>query len=428
MKWTSLTLDFSKIRKLWQHSAAMLRTMGTLVLCTFLFFLLIGLAAFANSKLDRAPVSPMKGWAAAISNAFFIDAMGLEIPHLQKDPKSSSFSESSMFSFAFRLLTDVNLKDPRTFLAREVPGLGADKAILLRKPTGTADDLIGPEDYSPSEDADKGDPAPSGGPNAVGASPSATDSAQPEATPHPSEAANSAAPNPSATPKAGQAADEKVVLVYSSHNRESYLPNLKNVTDPDKAYSATTNVTLVGDRLAAQLEKRGVGAVNYNTDYTNVVKNFNYLYSYKYSNKTVKEAFAAHPEIQFVFDIHRDSLKRSKTTTTIDGKAYAQIYFIIGQRNPHWQKNEAFAAQIHELLEKRMPGLSRGIWGKTPHEGNAEYNQTLANNSVLLEIGGPYNSLEECYRTADILAEVIAELAGGAVKADAPKASGGKEG
>jgi len=429
MKWHSFTLDLSKLRKLMQHSAAMLRTMGTLVLCTFLFFLLIGLATFANSKLDRAPASPMKGWAAAISNAFFIDAMGLEIPHLQNDPASSSFSESSMFHFAFRLLTDVNLKDPRTFLAREVPGLGADKAILLRKPAGSSDDLVGPEDYTPSEKTGKGtggDPAASPDPNGAGAGPVASSHPSPASTPQPS--GQKASPNPTSTPAPGHSTDEKVVLIYSSHNRESYLPDLTGVTDPDKAYSAKTNVTLVGARLAADLEKLGVGAMSFNTDYTSVVKNFNYLYSYKYSNKTVKEAFATHPEIKFVFDIHRDSLKRSKTTAVIDGKAYAQIYFIIGQRNPHWQKNEAFAAQIHELLEKRMPGLSRGIWGKTPNEGNAEYNQSLADNSVLIEIGGPYNSLEECYRTADLLAEAIAELTHSAVKADAAKTPDGKEG
>ncbi|WP_438433278.1 stage II sporulation protein P [Gorillibacterium sp. sgz500922] len=432
MKWHSFTLDLSKLRKLVQHSAAMLKTMGTLVLCTFLFFLLIGLATFANSKLDRAPVSPVKGWAAAISNAFFIDAMGLEIPHLQKDPATSSFSGPSMFHFAFRLLTDVNLKDPRTFLAREVPGLGADKAILLRKPSGSGDDLIGPEDYTPSQNTGKGQSGDGGSSSPNGAGPAASSPPNPADSPHPGDSPDSSpggaesTPQPSGSPE--QAADEKLVLIYSSHNRESYLPELPGVTDPDKAYSSKTNVTRVGARLAQQLEKRGVGAISSNTDYTSVVKNFNYLYSYKYSNKTVKEAFATHPEIQFVFDIHRDSLKRSKTTIEIDGKSYAQIYFIIGQRNPHWQKNEDFASRIHELLEKKKPGLSRGIWGKTPREGNAEYNQTLADNSVLIEIGGPYNSLEECYRTADLLAEAIAELAHQAVKADASQNASGKEG
>jgi stage II sporulation protein P len=433
MKWHSFTLDLSKLRKLVQQVAAMLKTMGTLVLCTCLFFLLIGLATFANSKLDRAPVSPVRGWAAAISNGFFIDAMGLEIPHLQKDSAASSFSGPSLFHFAFRLLTDVNLKDPSTFLAREVPGLGADKAILLRKPVGNGDDLIGPEDYTPSEGTSKGqngsgDPAGLPEANGTGATPSPSDqpSSEPGATPEPSGAA--ATPQPSATGQPGDQGEQKLVLIYSSHNRESYLPELSGITDPDKAYSTKTNVTLVGARLAQQLEKRGVGAISSDTDYTSTVKSFNYLYSYKYSNKTVKEAFATHPEIKFVFDIHRDSLKRDKTTIEIGGKAYAQIYLIIGQRNPHWQKNEAFASQIHELLEKQMPGLSRGIWGKTPREGNAEYNQTLAENSVLIEIGGPYNSLEECYRTADVLAQAIADLANQTVKADGSQTAPNKEG
>ncbi|MEO3947862.1 stage II sporulation protein P [Gorillibacterium sp. CAU 1737] len=431
MKWTSFTLDLSRIRKGWQRFCAMLRTMGTLVLCTFVFFLLVGLAAMASSKVDRAPVSPVKGWAAAISNAFFIDAIGQEIPHLQKDAEASSFSGSSMISFAFRLLTDINPKDPRTFLAREVPGLNTDKAILLRKSTGGADDLSGPEDYTPSQGAgdDHGTdaPDPSGSASPVEPSDAPTDPAPSTSTPAPSEAPAKTASPPAET-KEEPSTDEKLVLIYSSHNRESYLPNLPGVNDPDKAYSSKTNVTLVGKRLAAQLEQRGVGAVAYNTDYSSVVKDFNYIYSYKYSNKTVKEAFAAHPNIQFVFDIHRDSLKREKTTATIDGKDYAQIYFIIGQRNPHWKKNEEFAAQVHSLLEEKMPGLSRGIWGKTPHEGNAEYNQTLSENSVLVEIGGPYNSLEECYRTADVLAAAISEIAKSAVKADAPQSSNGKEG
>jgi stage II sporulation protein P len=70
----------------------------------------------------------------------------------------------------------------------------------------------------------------------------------------------------------------------------------------------------------------------------------------------------------------------------------------------------SFANQIHEKLEKEYPGLSRGIWGKTAATGNGEYNQSVAPESVLIEIGGVENTLKECYRTADVLAEAIAEL------------------
>ncbi|MCL6458349.1 MAG: stage II sporulation protein P [Gorillibacterium sp.] len=410
MKWTSL--DISKIRKLWQHFIAMTKTFGALSLYTLLLFILLGLAGYANAKFDRVPLSPMKGWAASISNDFFIDAMGLEIPHLQKNPQASVFSEANIFGFAFRLLTDINLSDPRTFLAREVPGLASDKTVLLRK-SASEDDSGGPDDYTPiHSQGDPGGAAPSPSSAVVLPSPEATptDSSDPKGA--------TSTTKPSVTEDTSSDLD-KVVMIYHSHNRESFLPNLKNVTDPDKAYDDKQNVTLVGKRLATKLEELGVGAVDYSTDYTAVVKHFNFAFSYKYSMKTVQEAFITHPDLDFVFDIHRDSLNRNKTTLEIDGKSYAQVYFIIGQRNPHWKENEAFAAKIHDALEVKTPGLSRGIWGKTPQDGNAEYNQTLSSNSVLLEIGGPYNSLEECYRTADVLAEVIADIYHNAKKADA---------
>jgi stage II sporulation protein P len=126
--------------------------------------------------------------------------------------------------------------------------------------------------------------------------------------------------------------------------------------------------------------------------------------------KTVKEAIASSKDLKFFFDLHRDSQKRKYTTIDIKGKSYAQVYFIIGHKNPNWEKNEAFATKIHDALDKKYPGISRGIWGKTAASGNAEYNQSLATDSVLIEVGGVDNTLEESYRTADALAEVISEI------------------
>ena len=68
--------------------------------------------------------------------------------------------------------------------------------------------------------------------------------------------------------------------------------------------------------------------------------------------------------LKFFFDIHRDSAKRSATTTTIDGKDYAKVFFIIGRKNPDWKQNEQFAEEINKKLNKLYPGVSRGIWGK----------------------------------------------------------------
>lgn len=68
--------------------------------------------------------------------------------------------------------------------------------------------------------------------------------------------------------------------------------------------------------------------------------------------KTVKEAIASSKDLKFFFDLHRDSQKRKYTTIDIDGKSYAQVYFVIGNKNPNWKENEAFATKIHKALEK----------------------------------------------------------------------------
>ncbi|WP_434006919.1 stage II sporulation protein P [Paenibacillus konkukensis] len=219
--------------------------------------------------------------------------------------------------------------------------------------------------------------------------------------------------------------------MYQSHNQESYLPDLPGVKDPDKAYDPKKNVTLVGLRLAQKLEQDGIGAVHSDINYPATEKNFYYPYSYKYSLKTLQEASAAHPDLKFYFDIHRDSQRRDKTTVTINGKDYAQLYFIIGGKNPDWKENEQFASQIHQALENKYPGLSKGIFAKAA-EGNGVYNQNFSANSVLIEVGGVDNSLEECYRTADLLADAITEVVlnvqkvdGGAAEGDAK--DGGKK-
>lgn len=202
--------------------------------------------------------------------------------------------------------------------------------------------------------------------------------------------------------------DDSIVFIYHTHNRESWNSEIQE--GESNASSKEKNITLVGERLAQQLEERGMGAMVSTTDYPTTVPNYEWNYSYKYSKKTVKEAIASNDNLKFFFDLHRDSQARKYTTAEIDGVSYAQVYFVIGQRNTNWKENEAFAKKINEKIEEKYPGLSRGILGKTAATGNAEYNQSLAEQNVLIEIGGVENTLEESYRTADVLAEIIAEL------------------
>lgn len=201
------------------------------------------------------------------------------------------------------------------------------------------------------------------------------------------------------------------VLIYHSHNRESLLSLLPGVRHPDAAFDAVRNIGYLGDRLAQRLKAGGAEVFHAADDYPAIYGgSFKYGQSYAYSEKTVRREMDRHPQIRYVFDLHRDASSRKSTTINIRGTDYARLYFVIGLENPDWRENDAFAKKLQSVIEAKYPGLSRGIYYKDYSVGNGWYNQNLSPRSALIEVGGVYNTLTESYRTVDILAEAIEAL------------------
>ncbi|MFD0586710.1 stage II sporulation protein P [Paenibacillus sp. GCM10027627] len=375
------------------------RAFSMLSLSSMLFFMVLGIAGMIHQQSSQSPIHSMKGFAASVSSGAFGNMMEMEMPAFQSGLESDSFTSSEIGTFLMRTLTSINPSNPSALLAGELPGMGQD-SFLIRKGIAT-DTNVGPQDHFPIAEPVEG-PHENDGVEM----PPNDDNGSEGTKPQPSPSENTEQDGESnGKPDTGKT---KVAFIYHSHSRESWYPEIENSKkDPT---SGTKNITLVGKRLADKLEEKGVGALHSDTDYAATVKGYKWELSYKYSKKTVMEALASSEDLKFFFDIHRDSQKRKYTTVDIDGTSYAQVYFIIGHRNPNWKKNEEFATKIHEALEKKYPGISRGIWGKTANTGNAEYNQSLASESVLVEVGGVENTLEESYRTADALAEVISSI------------------
>ncbi|MHA6530392.1 stage II sporulation protein P [Paenibacillus sp. BAC0078] len=401
------------------------RTMLLLAGGSLVFFMLLGAGGVAGQKLNSSPVPSMKGLAASLSSGFFMELLGMEVPHLPQGQAPSAFSGKNVTSFVFRMLTSVDPGDPKSLLSREMPGLAADDPFLLRAGSGGASGA--PADYHPGTDGVAANGA--GDKNAAGTD--VTEPAHTDGADEPSGEASTPSPEATAAPDAagtGEAGDNsdtgktsepggsqdtsiKRILIYHSHPREAYNPLLGTESDNPSSAVPSKNVMMVGSYIAKRLEQRGIGTVHSQEDYATKVPDYNWNFSYKYSRITVKAALSANQEMSEMIDIHRDSQRHGKTTAVIDGKSYAQVYFILGHANKDWKKNEAFANKIHQLLEKSYPGISRGIWGKSSGNGNnGEYNQTLSPNSVLIEVGGIDNSAEELKRTADILADAIADV------------------
>ncbi|GIO34134.1 MULTISPECIES: stage II sporulation protein P [Paenibacillus] len=391
------------------------RTFLLLVIGSFLFFVMLGLGGIAENKLNSSPVSSMKGFAGTLSSRFFMDMLGMEVPHLDKEKGASTFSGEKMTTFVFQMLTSVNPRDPKSLLANEMPGMGSNDPVLLRSAAGNQN-MVPPEDFHlPPEAEDPNEkPAKTEPPKQTDQTPQ-TPAKEPEPGPkkEPGNAGTSKqepkSPSKTETPPAANSG-KKVVMIYHSHPREAYNPLLSKTSDNPSSASPEKNVMLVGKYMADKLEKLGVGTVHSEKDYANTVNGYNYNFSYKYSRQTVKEAMAQNSGLDYLIDIHRDSQRHAKTTTVINGKSFAQVFFIIGHENKNWRKNEAFANAIHERLEKAYPGISRGIWGKTSSQGNGEYNQSLSGNSILIEVGGIDSTNEELKRTAEVLGQIIADL------------------
>jgi stage II sporulation protein P len=158
--------------------------------------------------------------------------------------------------------------------------------------------------------------------------------------------------------------------------------------------------------------ERGIGVEHDKTNMTQELhkKGWRSTKAYTVSGTIVDEAVVAkNNELDYFIDIHRDSARKNITTKTINGKSYARVYFVVGREHENYLENLDFAKKLHSELEKKYPGISRGVFLKSKSEGNGVYNQDVSTKAMLLEIGGVDNNLDELERTVDVFSDVLAD-------------------
>ncbi|MFJ7467940.1 stage II sporulation protein P [Peribacillus frigoritolerans] len=307
--------------------------------------------------------------------------------------------ESIITNQLIKVSTNISLEDPRSLLGRELPGFSIFDNEILVAGEGTNYTNM-PYESSPPVDVlnEERD-----------ASLQNLDEIE--------------EPDKGVTNQPNQTTNgRKVVEIYHSHNRESYLPYLKGVTDPDLAYHSKINITKLGERMVEDLADKGIGSSLDKTDIMGNLNNkgLNYAKSYQESRKSVQTALANNKDLEYLIDIHRDSKRKKHTTITIRGKEYAKIAFVIGGNNPNYEKNAALANKLHKALEKKYPGISRGVMKQGGSSHNGIYNQDLSGNAMLIEVGGVDNTFEEMYLTVDAFTEVFSEFYWDAKAVDNP--------
>lgn len=218
------------------------------------------------------------------------------------------------------------------------------------------------------------------------------------------------------------------VVLYHTHTMESYCRTEEDRYRVSNAYNETTdntrNVVTAADRICETLLAGNIAAQHDITIHREGRVNGVWQDCYYFGVQTLTSLLEANKETQLVLDVHRDgvtnpntdTIRYKSTVTGEDGTEYAQIMLVVGlnynasyekadEYNPYWKENFKLALLVIEKLEERVPGITRGISLR-----REAYNQHLAPNTLLVEMGFDGNLVSEAEASSKLLGSVLAEI------------------
>ena len=224
-------------------------------------------------------------------------------------------------------------------------------------------------------------------------------------------AAEAAQPLPFAIEKDSAAPQ---VLIMHTHATEDYRLSAGLWFTPGDGARSTDrsiNMCAVGRVMADTLNAAGICTLHDETlnDYPS------YTGSYANSRAVVQRYLAQYPSIKVVLDVHRDAIEteggsRMAPVCTVDGRQAAQVMIICGCDNggsvqlPDWRQNLRFAAAWERSMEGMYPGFTRPVLFSYRF-----YNQDLTTGSLLIEIGGHGNNLNEALYAGQLAANGLVQ-------------------
>lgn len=204
-----------------------------------------------------------------------------------------------------------------------------------------------------------------------------------------------------------------IVLIIHTHGTECYLPDGQETytaDTPTRSTDRSINVVAVGEALAAALTENGIPTVHCKTMFDEK----SYSESYDLSERAVLDYIKQYPSIQYVFDVHRDSIAtdngKAKPVSVIDGSPTAQAMLVVGTDtagapHPNWMDNLTVASVFQKALVSRYKTLMRPISLRA-----SSFNAEHTTGSVLIEIGTCCNTISEAKNCAALLGKTISSV------------------
>lgn len=202
--------------------------------------------------------------------------------------------------------------------------------------------------------------------------------------------------------------EKPVIYIYSTHDTEGYASSYFNI------YNIKPDVKIASYYLQEKLNDLGLKTIVEKRVIKDALMKNGWVYkdSYKASRIYLEDTYKNNNSLKFFIDLHRDSSLKSKTTTTIDGKDYARVMFLVGLEHDNYNANLKVATNINDLIKNKYPNLTRGIYKKSGPGVNGIYNQDFNSNCILIELGGQYNTMLEVSNTIEVLAKILYDYIG----------------
>ncbi|KGR90711.1 stage II sporulation protein P [Ureibacillus massiliensis 4400831 = CIP 108448 = CCUG 49529] len=200
------------------------------------------------------------------------------------------------------------------------------------------------------------------------------------------------------------------VLLYFTHSHETYKPFVQSASGTVAVYDEHTNLFTMQDMIENYFRLNGLTPKTLDVDVMSVMKRNGLAFYQAYDAvRPYVEKELQQNEYDLILDIHRDSQKKDVSTITHNNVSYAKIAFVIGAENPNYKENVGYAKALSDSLNKIIPNISRGVIEKKGAGVDGVYNQDLAGELLVVEIGGIDNTEDEVYRTVSILAQAISK-------------------
>lgn len=198
----------------------------------------------------------------------------------------------------------------------------------------------------------------------------------------------------------------KRILIYHTHTHEAYLMTAANEYEPLETWRTDDNqhnIVRVGAELASLLTDMGFEVVHDTTDHEQSDLSTAYIRSLETLSTRQAEKY------DLYIDLHRDAYTEgAELTCSYNDTNAAKLMVLIGkgdnfEEKPFFEENYELACRLTDEINSICPSLCRDVMVKT-----GRYNQHIAPNALLIEVGSNMNTLEEALCSMPVLADALA--------------------